>query len=397
MSDHAYPQFDDLISALPALEAKLLKGLPAKSRTFLDINGKYWFPGDLSLIPKIILGQTPAGYRKQQLLSILNYFLGKSTDFRRLHSHAELIFVKAESNKIRVLYPDFILKVVRKQSDCETPWFTKEIEGRKVMRDTFGGEIRVPRVIASGEQNGLYYLLEERLNCRPVNQDDTQDRQKIKQKLLPLLMDWYKPIRWDSMAHIFGEQPEAIVEKALTSSAITQMEPETVQVFHHIADYIDNYNIEVPVAMVHGDMNLLNICVTPKGKLVLVDWEKWGKHLIFIEFIYLARAFGLGGDIHRQIRQSYNRRFAGSCPSFDKQALVYYFLKCSQKLVKISEAQDVKPRQRHLTASSRMKARDISESRAYILRKLNVCRELLREINKTHESVGSKKQELSLS
>lgn len=392
MSNYAYSQSNDLISALPALEAKLMKTSCLKPRPFLDIEGAYWVPGDLSLIPKIILGQVPAGSRKQQLLKIIQYSLGRCSNYRQLNSRAELIIVKSQCHKIRVLYPNFILKVVRKQSDLEIPWLVKELEGRAAMRASSAGQIHVPRVIASGEEKGLYYLLEERLNCRPINQYNSDEKQQIKEELLPLLMDWYEPIRWDSMAHLLGEQPEALVEKALITSSLAEMEPDMVQVFNDVADHIDDYNIHIPVAMAHGDMNILNVCVTPKGKLVLVDWEKWGEHPVLMEFIYLARVFGFRSDVYHQIRQSYNRRFAGSDAGFDEQVLVYYFLKCSQKLVEISQIQNS---QSHQPLYPK-KTGDVSQSQRYVLRKLKICQNLLDNINERQGSVPRQTCQLPL-
>ncbi|WP_159790194.1 phosphotransferase family protein [Sodalinema gerasimenkoae] len=392
MSNYAYSQSDDLISALPALEAKLMKKSCSKPRPFLDVEGAYWVAGDLKLIPKIMLGRIPTGSRKQQLLNILQYSLFRRPNYRKINSQAELIFVKSESHKMRVFYPDFILKVVREERDIKTPWFAKEIEGREAMRASLRGEIRIPKVVAAGKEKGLYYLLEERLNCHPINKENADERQKIQQELLPVLMDWYEPVRSDPMARIFGEQPEALVEEALTSSVLAEMEPETVQVFHDVAAQIDDYNLEVPVAMAHGDINLLNICVTTRGKLVLVDWEKWGKHPVMKELACLACSFGIGKTTHRRIRQAYNQRFADLGSSFDEQVLVYYFLKCSKKLVEASQIQDSQSSQNY----PRSKTAKITRHQKYVLQKLKVCQKLFEEINQHHSSATHHQHELPL-
>lgn len=394
MSYYAKPQFDELMATLTALEAKLIKGYPPKPRVFLRFNGGlWWIPGDFRQIPKMILGQNLIGYRKQQLLRVIQYHLGQRRESRQINTRAEFLLVKKKGKKISAFYPDSILRIVCKEKDLGTSCLSRSVEGMEAMRASYGGEIHIPKVRAAGEEKGFYYLWEERVDCRTLERDNPEDQQKITQELVPLLMDWYEPIRWDSMTCILGEEPETLVEKALTSPNLAQMEPETVQMFHKVAAQIDDYNFEVPVAMAHGDIHHRNICVTPKGKLVLVDWETWGQHLVLKEFIDLARVFGFGSGVHQKIRQAYNQRFADSSSGFDEQLLVYYFLHCSKRLVQISQKQESQSHQHHPTR----KTSDISQSEKYVLERLKNCRELLDEINQHQDGVARQTYQLPLS
>lgn len=379
MNENSATNFEHLISALPHLEAKLLGVKHPEYRPFLDINGIYWFPGDLRLIPRMALGLTQTVHRKERVVKIIQHSLGQSKECRKLNTQADLIRIGAKSNKgIRIFYAKSTLKIRLSVEDSESdsPWYSREVQGREALQAAFGGRIGAPKVMAAGEENGVSYLLEERLKCRAVNPNHAQDRQKMKHELLPLLMDWYQLISEESMASLFGEEPEAIVRKALTSSVMAEMKPKTVQVFHDIAERINNYDIKIPLTMAHGDMCTSNVCITPKGKIVLVDWEKWGKHPVLTELVRITRDFGIGSDIHNLIRQVYNRRFIDSRSSFDFQLLVYLFLKSSRKLIGISNLENIEARQRSLAYLDNSKD-------------LKVCTELVRELNESQEQLDN--------
>lgn len=365
MSKSTNKNHDALISSLPDLETEVLGFTPARPQSFIfDSQRKYWINVKLDQFPGILRTLTHEGHRKRHLSQIIQCVRGKSP---RIETHSRVIRLGLDPQKgIRVFYPNLTLKVryATETEDLSKTWFARECQGRDTWNQKLGERIRIPKILAAGETMGLSYLLEERVKFRSMIPQNSRDRHRMKDKFLPLLMMGYDPVSWHPLSKIFQDEPGHILDQALNSSIMTELDPHQADLFATLTEQFGTYDQDVPFSLCHGDICLSNVGVDEQGQLVLLDWETWGEHPIALEFSRLVRAFGIGGEIHQTIRQQYTQHFQEPTVSLDRQITLYYLLGLAQRILRLSEIQN--PKQRAL--------------RLQHLPFLGVCRDFVKEM-----------------
>lgn len=355
MFEQKFEDYEEFISALPKLEAKLSPLASPESHFFLEWNSGHYRVANLKNFLSLLQSFSHRGGRVQRLVAVTRFFLHSHPT---IETHATSIRLGGDVSKgIRVFYPNVTLKVRQKSnSDGDNPtkpWFINEQEGRDSLRQKLGDstEIRVPQVFAAGEYGDLSYLLEERLSIRVLSPQKREDRQLLIDRFLPSLLTWYDSPQWQPFSSLFSVKIADLLEDALRSAAIADLNPAQSQRFYKLVDQLPKFDMPVPFVAGLGDMCLSNACVGPNDELILLDWEAHHTRPVALEFDRLIRPFGIGSDVHQAIRQAYSQQFEISPELFDRQLYLFNLIGCSRQLLSASTLKNPQKRQNSLQLS----------------------------------------------
>ncbi|AFY83008.1 hypothetical protein [Oscillatoria acuminata] len=355
MFKQKFEDYEEFISALPKLEAKLSPLASPESHFFLEWSSGHYRVANLANFLSLLQSFSHRGGRMQRLVAVTRFFLYSHPT---IETHATSIRLGSDVSKgLRLFYPHVTLKVRQKsrsEGDNPTkPWFINEQEGRDLLRQKLGDStaVRVPQVFAAGEYGNLSYLLEERLSIRVLNPQKREDRQLLIDRFLPSLLTWYSSPQWQPYSSVFSETITDLLEDALRSAAIADLNPAQSQRFYKLVDQLPELDMAVPFVAGLGDMCLSNACVGPNEELVLMDWEAHHTRPVALEFDRLIRPFGIGSEVHQAIRQAYSQQFEISPELFDRQLYLFNLIGCSRQLLSVSTLKDPQKRQYSLHLS----------------------------------------------